>query len=376
MKELKQIVEAYDRAVTAGQRAALATVVKVEGSSYRQPGARMLVTEDGSLTGAISGGCLEGDAMRKALLVIARNKPMVYTYDTSDENSGLIAIGLGCNGIVHILFEPLETGKPNAIDLIRGILGERNRTVLLTLFSMEEPHAPAATYLSLNEQNHLEGMLPPSFPSDMVMQTGLDALAQGNSLIRHFRTESDWSVLADLVTPPVSLIIAGAGNDVMPVVRIADILGWQTTVLDGRPSHATCRRFPEAAQVVVADALHALSGLPLDDRTAVLLMTHNYQYDLALLEQLIDSNVTYIGILGPRSKTGRLISDLPREKQLPLLLDKVYGPVGLDLGAETSDEIALSIISEVKAVLAGKNGSPLRMKNTPIHEPTLEDAVS
>jgi len=135
MNELRQIAEAYDRAVAAGQRAALATVVKVEGSSYRQPGARMLVTEDGNLTGAISGGCLEGDAMRKALLVIARNKPMVYTYDTSDENSGFLAVGLGCNGIVHILFEPLEAGKPNSIDLIRDVVNERNRTVLLTLFS-------------------------------------------------------------------------------------------------------------------------------------------------------------------------------------------------------------------------------------------------
>jgi xanthine dehydrogenase accessory factor len=376
MKELKQIVEAYDRAVTSGQRAALATVIKVEGSSYRQPGARMLVTEDGSLTGAISGGCLEGDAMRKALLVIARNKPMVFTYDTSDENSGLITVGLGCNGIVHILFEPLEPGKPNAIDLIRDLPGRRNRTVLLTLFSMEDPHAPAATYLSLNEQRHTEGSLPQSFPTDVIMQAGLDALAQGNSLIRHFRAASDWSVLADLVTPPVSLIIAGAGNDVMPVVRIADVLGWQTSVLDGRPSHATCRRFPEATQVVVADALHALAGLPLDDHTAVLLMTHNYQYDLALLEQLIDSKVPYIGVLGPKTKAARLISDLPREKQLPVFLDKVYGPVGLDLGAETSDEIALSIIAEVKAVLAGKNGSPLRAKSAPIHEPTQENSVT
>ncbi len=376
MNELKQIVEAYDRAVSVGQRAALATVVKVEGSSYRQPGARMLVTEDGNLTGAISGGCLEGDAMRKALLVIARNKPMVYTYDTSDENSGFLAVGLGCNGIVHILFEPLPTGKPNALDLIRGVIGERNRTVLLTLFSVTEPQSPAATFLAMHGQNLTRGSLPDDFPWEIVIDAGLEALSQGMSLIRHFRTTTDWSVLADVVIPPVSLIIAGAGNDVMPVVKMADVLGWQTSVLDGRPSHATCRRFPDATQLVVADALHALSGLSLDDRTAVLLMTHNYQYDLALLEQLMDSKVAYIGILGPKSKTKRLIGDLPPEKQLPVFLEKVYGPAGLDLGAETSDEIALSILSEVKAVLAGKAGSPLRLKNTPIHEPTPENSAT
>jgi xanthine dehydrogenase accessory factor len=376
MNELKQIVEAYDRAVTSGRRASLATVLKVEGSSYRQPGARMLVTDDGNLAGAISGGCLEGDAMRKALLVIARNKPMVITYDTSDENSGLIAVGLGCNGIVHILFEPLDPGKPNAIDLIRAALMVRSNSTLLTLFSLTEESAPGATCLSLNESGHVSGSLPETLPSDLVMQAGRDALAKGTSIIRNFHSVFDWSVLADVVIPPVSLIIAGAGNDVFPVVRIADVLGWQSTVLDGRPSHATCRRFPEAAQVVVSDALHALSGLSLDDRTAVLLMTHNYQYDLALLEQLIDSDVAYIGILGPKSKTKRLIDDLPEGKRLPSLLEKVHGPAGLDLGAETSDEIALSILSEVKAALAGKSGSPLRLKNDPIHQPTLEDTVA
>jgi xanthine dehydrogenase accessory factor len=376
MNELKQIVEAFDRALAAGRRSSLATVVKVEGSSYRQPGARMLVTDDGSLAGAISGGCLEGDAMRKALLVIARNKPMVITYDTSDENSSLIAVGLGCNGIVHILFEPLDPGKRNAIDLIRAALLLRNKTVLLTLFSITEASAPGATCFSLNESGPVSGSLPETLPSDVVMQAGKDALAKGTTIIRNFHSVFDWSVLADVVIPPVSLIIAGAGNDVMPVVKIADVLGWQSTVLDGRPSHATCGRFPEAAQVVVSDALHALAGLSLDERTAVLLMTHNYQYDLALLEQVIDSDVAYIGILGPKSKTKRLMDDLPVGKRLPSCLEKVHGPAGLDLGAETSDEIALSILSEIKAALSGKDGSPLRLKNAPIHQPTLEDTVS
>jgi xanthine/CO dehydrogenase XdhC/CoxF family maturation factor len=376
LNELKQIVDAYDRALADGQRAALATVVKVEGSSYRQPGARMLVTEDGNLTGAISGGCLEGDAMRKALLVIARNQPMVFTYDTSDENSGFLAVGLGCNGIVHILFEPLPPEKPNAIDLIRGVLGERDRTAILTCFSIAEPRSPAATCLVLHGPNRVVGSLPDGLPSEVILAAGQEALSQGISLIRNFKDGIDWSVLADVVFPPVSLIIAGAGNDVIPVVKMADVLGWQTSVLDGRPSHATCRRFPEAAQVVVADALHALEGLSLDYRTAVVLMTHNYQYDLALLEQLIDSEVAYIGILGPKSKTKKLMDDLPRNKQRPALLEKVHGPAGLDLGSETSDEIALSILSEIKTVLAGKDGTPLRFKNTPIHQPTPERSVS
>src|SRR5882757_10586145 len=135
MKELQDIVNAFDKA--GSKQTALATVVHVEGSSYRHAGARMLITEDGELTGAISGGCLEGDALRKARLVMAQNKPMLVMYDTTDDDDAKFGVGLGCNGIIHILIEPIFAGKQdNPIQLFKLFLSKREPIVLITLFTM------------------------------------------------------------------------------------------------------------------------------------------------------------------------------------------------------------------------------------------------
>src|SRR6476620_4632058 len=150
MKELNDIILAYDKSVLRNKQTALATVVKVEGSSYRRPGARMLVEEDGKLTGAISGGCLEGDALRKALLVMAQQKPMLVTYDTTDEDDAKLGVQLGCNGIVHILFEPILTEDTNnPIELLKRAASKREAAVMGTLFSLEDRKAeqPGSCFL-------------------------------------------------------------------------------------------------------------------------------------------------------------------------------------------------------------------------------------
>src|ERR1700742_3583216 len=138
MKEIGDIIRAFDIAQSEGKRSALATVVQVEGSSYRRPGARMLVTEDGQLTGAISGGCLEGDALRKAMFAINQQQNKLVTYDTTDEDDVQFGLQLGCNGIVHILFEPIDDAKEyHAIRLLRELIRDRRDAVLLTLFSLD-----------------------------------------------------------------------------------------------------------------------------------------------------------------------------------------------------------------------------------------------
>src|SRR6478609_1842256 len=150
MKEITDIIKAYDVAAKAGKQSALATVVSVEGSSYRRPGARMLVTDDGVLTGAISGGCLEGDALRKALLVMQQQKPMLATYDTTDEDDAKLGVQLGCNGIVHILFEPILTEDTNnPIELLKRAASKREAAVMGTLFSLEDRKAeqPGSCFL-------------------------------------------------------------------------------------------------------------------------------------------------------------------------------------------------------------------------------------
>src|SRR3954469_11709491 len=166
MKEITNIIKVYDKAVNAGKQSALATVVSVEGSSYRRPGARMLVTDDGVLTGAISGGCLEGDALRKALLVMQQQKPMLATYDTTDEDDAKLGVQLGCNGIVHILIEPIDTAdKNNPVELLKIVIAKSRNAVIATLFSLQNRRAAQpGTCMLLTEEgaiknNYISGEL-------------------------------------------------------------------------------------------------------------------------------------------------------------------------------------------------------------------------
>jgi len=365
MKEINDIITAYHKAVISGKKTALATVVKVEGSSYRQPGARMLVTEDGVLTGAISGGCLEGDALRKALLTINQKKNKLITYDTSDESVLDFSVQLGCNGIVHILFEYIdESNLNNPIKLLEKSKHSRDASVIVTIFSLlrnAEQMGTILIYKNISDNNFYNEDLGHSLEEVLDNQV---------TKIRELKFNNvKQSILLQFIAPPVSLIIVGAGNDVKPVVKIADLLGWEVTVGEGRITHATTRRFPEAKNVIVSTAEELLSNLVIDDRTYVLLMTHNYKYDLEVLNLVLKTDCRYIGTLGPKSKLLRMINDL-KDGGIILTdqdLNRIYGPIGLDIGAETSEEIALSVISEIKAVMEGRKGTSLRYKTDKIH---------
>ena len=374
MKEIRDIVRAFDVAQGQGKKAALATVVHVEGSSYRRPGARMLVTDDGQLTGAISGGCLEGDALRKALFAINQQQNKLVTYDTTDDDDVQFGVQLGCNGIVQILFEPIDdTRSDHAIRLLREMISERKDAVLVTLFSPDGSLEQPGTCLL-----YRDGVVHTGLAGDwqgLVMvdvqeaaakrMSGFKAYARDNKMVHGF---------IEFMPPPPSLVIAGAGNDVLPLVEITAMLGWHTTVVDGRPHHATTRRFPKAGSVVVARPDDLLSRVSADAQTLFLLMTHNYNYDLALLKELVTKGFGYIGILGPRKKLDRMLREL---RAGGLVLDEeqlaaIHSPVGLDIGAETAEEIAVSIGAEIKAVLAGAAGGLLKQKRDPIHSRPAE----
>jgi xanthine dehydrogenase accessory factor len=376
MKEISDILAEYGKIRTAGRKAALATVVRVEGSSYRQPGARMLISDEGTLTGAISGGCLEGDAMRKALLVIARNRPLLVTYDTTDEEDATLGIGLGCSGIIHILIEPVDEENPeNPIRLLEKIVSERQKCVLATFFTLSEnQELQSGTCLSYAENGHIMGSVPQVIKKkDVIPAMRLAVSGRGSIICNGTGNIPEISVLLDVIKPAVHLVIAGAGNDILPLTKMAGVLGWQVTVLDGRPAYATCARFPGVHQVLVTEASEALLKIKTDENTVFVLMTHNYNYDLALLQQLIKKDLPYIGILGPKKKFSRMLDELNQYTDAGITMtDNLYSPVGLDIGAETAEEIALSVISEIKAVLSGKQGRSLRDRSGPIHRPLPE----
>lgn len=373
MKELQDIVGAYEVARQEGKQAALATVVQVQGSSYRRPGARMLVTEDGQLTGAISGGCLEGDALRKARLVMHEQKSMLVTYDTTDEDDAQLGVGLGCNGIIQILIEPINPNDPaNPITFFQAFLNNRQSAVIVTLFSLENRTSlQPGTCLFIPERGALAGTCTDAMLQEALLRDAQQVLAQRESFTKTYMTdEGTLTGFVELLQPAVSLVVVGAGNDAMPVVNMAAILGWQVTVVDGRATYAKTSRFPAAQQVLVAKPEQVLTQLKPDEQTVFVLMTHNYNYDLAMLRQLLPLAIPYIGSLGPKKKLERMLAELQDEGMeiSEEMLQRVYGPTGLEIGAETSEEIALSILAEIKAVLANKSGGFLRDKPGAIHE--------
>lgn len=373
MKEINDIIQAYQKAKAADKKTALATVVKVEGSSYRQPGARMLVTGDGELTGAISGGCLEGDALKKALLAIHQQQNKLITYDTSNEEDSDFGVQLGCNGIVNILFEYIDDEKNNPIDLLIKVSEERRDSVLTCLFSLERGQKQIGTVLFYSQN----AVWPENHRSDHLAEDMKKVFESRSSAVKRVMHENiPCEALIEYLPPAVSLVIAGAGNDVKPLVEIASVMGWEITVAEGRVSHATEKRFPLAKTVKVIGAEDFLNGITMDEYTFVVLMTHNYRYDLTVLKNMLNCHNRYIGVLGPKSKLNRMISDLAEEgvEISEEQMQRIYGPVGLDIGAETSEEIALSVAAEIKAVLEGKKGNSLRYKKDKIHHAISGDA--
>jgi xanthine dehydrogenase accessory factor len=367
MKELRDIIQAYDEATLQNKRTALATVVRVVGSSYRRPGARMLVTDEGVITGAISGGCLEGDALEKAKFAIASGENKFVTYDSTDEEDIQFGLHLGCNGVVYILFEPIRKDDPdNPVELLRRISDAGEDAVLVTLFSLRST-LPGTRLLYL--KNNMQGNLPEHLQR---LLTGPVKTAYAEKKPASLEINIDntiCSAFIEYIEQPVSVVIAGAGNDIQPLVETAAMLGWLVTVVDGRFTYARPGRFPKASNVLYSRTADILSQIKTDDRTVYLLMSHNYNYDLGFLKQIVQQEFGYIGLLGPAEKRDRMLSDLNdhgiqlNEKQL----SKIHGPTGLDIGAENSTEIALSIVAEIKAFLSGRSGSPLKLKKEAIH---------
>ena len=370
MKEIRDILKAFDEAQKLGKQTALATVVHVEGSSYRRPGARMLIEDDGQLTGAISGGCLEGDALRKALLVMTEKRSRLVTYDTMDDDDAKFGVGLGCNGIIQVLIEPIDTADPdNPIQYLKAVNERRQKAVLITLFSLQDKKdIQYGTCLLLTENGNLIEHTP--VLKEVLIADAREALSnQTSSFKNYISNDHNLTAFVEMIKPPLSVIIIGAGNDVMPLVDMADILGWETTVVDGRANYAKKERFVSACQVFVSKPEQVLEQIEIGEHTVFLLMTHNYNYDMAMLKQLLQKNVSYIGMLGPKNKRERMLNELKDEGLIftPQQLSVLHSPVGLDIGAETSEEIALSILAEIKALFAGRDVQSLRTIKEVIH---------
>jgi xanthine dehydrogenase accessory factor len=350
MTERKSVAQAALAALANNEEAVLVTVVRVGGSTYRRPGARMLLTEKrGRVAGSISGGCLEGDLLKKAWWR-TKSGPTVLTYDSTEDNTPedeeiSWGFGLGCNGVVEVLLERVTQESRPYLE----ILASDQPAVLATVIRGTE-NIPVGTRQS-----------PPS----LAAQIEKDTLITLQNARSSWQTYTDVDIYFEYLTPPQPLVIFGAGHDVPPIVKLAkELLGWHITVIDTRSAQPHPERFPDADSVLALPLKDAPELPVITPKTAVLLMTHHYPDDEKLLGPLLASDARYIGVLGPKRRTERILGTLANPN---IDLSHLYAPLGLDIGADNPEEIALSVLAEIKSVLSGRNGGLLRERNAPIH---------
>lgn len=374
MNELQSIIDAYREIERAEMPAALATVVKVTGSAYRRAGARMLITADGHTVGSVSGGCLERDVLNQARRVLQWNKPRVVAYDSMSDDDIEWEFGLGCNGIVEVLIEPLtHTGERGHLAFLADCLCHRQAGIIATVFSVEgDTMMTIGSRLLLSEPCLVSHDIGDGDFAAAILEDARRVLAAGTSLVKMYGMATCRAeVFIEVVHPPVPLVIFGAGHDAVPLVRFAKELGWHVTLVDPRPGYATPTRFPLADTLIVCRPEEVGTRVTLNERTVAVVMTHNFPHDAQLMRTLLPSPLRYLGLLGPKRRTQRLLCEAQEKGVSPSdrHLSRVYGPIGLDLGAENPEEIALAVVAEIKAVFAGRLGGMLRTREGSLHEP-------
>lgn len=358
-RETERLLEAIQQARAAAERVALATVVRVRGSAYRREGTRMLVRQNGTYECALSGGCLEPSVAEAALHVIATGEPAIVSYDVADDS--LWGLGMGCGGAVDIRIERLEDDamtrewltvleRGDAAVLATPLFGVSGR--MLVRGSGEIVGGLTDSAIERDAIGRARHQLRSPFPQPGPQQIG------GSE------------VFFEMSTPPPELVIFGAGHDVAPLAQQAWTLGFAVTVVDVRDASLTVEWFP-AATLVCAHFSQFAHTVPLPAGSFVLVMNHHVERDQESLRFALESEAAYIGVLGPRSRYDKLLAGLAAQGAVPSAssLSRVRSPVGLSLGAETPEEVAVSILGEILAIRRGFEGGFLSGSVSRLHRP-------
>jgi len=364
MRELTEILDAIDRFAAAREPMALATIVGVRGSTYRRQGARLLLTRSQQMVGNISGGCLEGDVMVVADEVMTSGQARLVTYDLTADDDVVWGLGLGCNGAVDIFVEPVDPSA-EIFTLYRKAIAEERALAAVTVLS------GAGRRLAVWADGARIGTLGDATMDDRAARAGTAAIQEGASRIFSLPGSAGAvQAFVEVLRPPIRLVVCGAGHDAVPVVQLAAQMGWRVVVVDSRERFLTRDRFPGARQFIKADPTSAPDRVPMDDRTYVVIMTHNYLHDRDLLRGFLRTGAGYLGMLGPRIRTEKILDELRRDGVTMSDRDRgrIFGPLGLDIGGETPEEIALAIVGEIQAVESGRRGGFLRERKGPIHD--------
>jgi xanthine/CO dehydrogenase XdhC/CoxF family maturation factor len=324
---------------------------------------------DGRRIGCVSGGCLEGEIVKKAWWFTDSGAPVIRLYDTRSEDDAVWEFGLGCNGVVHVMLERINTPAVAAmLDYLDAHRRERKPSVIATVVRADaDLTIRVGDRLLLDESWTPIGNLCGSTIESRTLLHAAAALREKKSRLAHIGMAD---VFVEWIDPPLSLVIFGAGHDAIPLVNFARQLGWDIAVADGRPAYARPERFPGADCVVTLTPGSTLSEFDIDQDTAVVMMTHNYPLDALLLPQILGLRPRYLGLLGPRARADRLFAELGLN-QPPF----VHAPAGLDAGCDSPEAIALSIVTEIQAETNSRPGGKLKYRREPIHAAAYEVGV-
>lgn len=361
MKELREILA---RIEDEPGPAVLATVVDVKGSSYRLPGAKMLVLPDGSFVGTVSGGCIEADVLERAKRVLETGTPELFLYDTTGDESSVFSLNMGCKGIVRILLEKVD-GDSDYLDLFRRSIFEGEYGFAAT--RLGEPGI---------ERTFFDGEGRPvagEAAGEIEKFVRSAAAARKNARRPAGIVEigpDDAEYFVEAATPPRHLLILGAGADAIPLADLAHRIGWRVTIADHRPAYAADDRFPDADRIVVGRPEELVGIVDPGPDTAAVVMSHNFGNDKGYLAGLLQRDVAYIGALGPKVRTAEMLEAIENELSGPdaSLPRRLHAPVGLDIGGTDPESIAVSIIAEVQAVLSGREGGFLADREGRIYD--------
>lgn len=370
MKEIKAIIDGYDHLDRPTTQAALATVVRVEGSSYRRTGARMLVMSDGVWIGGISGGCLEGDALKRARLAIANASASKITYDTTTDDEHQIGVGLGCNGIIDVLFTPLDfADKNNSVEVLKNCMNERRQThILITITGLtgDWNSIREGEVIRYTGAESLNGLIHPEIRTQLDQKIQA-RMAKGVSAPYRFESREGQvlEVFVEILSPEIHLVLWGHQYDVYPLTRLVKEIGWRVTVV-ANPLKVNKKIAALVDKIVPPENF---PDILFDEHTAVVLMSHDYKTDKYNLPKALATHAPYIGMLGPRVRSEKIWQELADEGTPITEHDfaRIHAPVGLDIGAVSPEEIALSLAAEIRAVFSDRDGTFLRLRQSTIH---------
>lgn len=344
---LAQLLPLFTRERAAQRAMVLATIVHTAGSTYRKSGAQMLIAQNGEYAGLLSGGCLEGDLREHAQQVLRTQQARVVQYDMRSADDQLFGLGAGCEGAMDILLQAVSSSNDwQPLATLNHHWQTNQATRLALVFSSDRAELPAGSVL-LNDQTAITPQGQRSETPSNIRPVLPDARL-ANTLQE---IEAGLQVFILDCSPPPRLLILGAGPDAQPLATLAHFLGWKANIYDHRAAYATAARFPQAEQVIAARPEQLHQQLQLNDYQAVVIMSHHLDSDQRYLQEVANSNVPYVGLLGPPARRERLFANLGPDFEK--LKQRLHAPVGLEIGAATPEAIALSIIGEIHSVLAG-----------------------